>query len=52
VARRAGGVHLGSDNVAWDLPGIVDERLGVTLPGHVILLVQKGIHIIENLNLI
>lgn len=43
---------VGSDNVAWDLPGIVDERLGVTLPGHVILLVQKGIHIIENLNLI
>jgi kynurenine formamidase len=42
---------VGADNVAWDLPGIVDERLGVTLPGHVILLVQRGIHIVENLNL-
>jgi kynurenine formamidase len=43
---------VGSDNVAWDLPGVVDERLGVTLPGHVILLVQRGIYIVENLNLI
>jgi kynurenine formamidase len=42
---------VGSDNVAWDLPGVVDQRLGVTLPGHVILLVQKGIYIVENLNL-
>jgi kynurenine formamidase len=42
---------VGSDNVAWDLPGHVDERLGVTLPGHVILLVQRGIYIVENLNL-
>lgn len=43
---------VGSDNVAWDLPGEVDERLGVSLPGHVILLVRHGIHIIENLNLV
>ena len=43
---------VGSDNVAWDLPGVVDERLGVTLPGHVILLVKRGIYIVENLNLI
>ena len=43
---------VGSDNVAWDLPGHVDERLGVTLPGHVILLVQRGIYIVENLNLV
>ena len=43
---------VGSDNVAWDLPGHVDERFGVTLPGHVILLVQRGIYIVENLNLI
>ena len=43
---------VGSDNVAWDLPGRVDERLGVTLPGHVILLVQRGIYIVENLNLL
>lgn len=43
---------VGADNVAWDLPDRVDEGLGVTLPGHVILLVQRGIHIVENLNLI
>jgi len=43
---------VGSDNVAWDLPGYVDERLKVTLPGHVVLLVQRGVYIVENLNLI
>jgi kynurenine formamidase len=43
---------VGSDNVAWDLPGHVDERLKVSLPGHVVLLVQHGIYIIENLNLV
>jgi kynurenine formamidase len=42
---------VGSDNVAWDLPGYVDERLKVSLPGHVVLLVQRGVYIIENLNL-
>jgi len=47
-----GVAAVGADNVAWDLPGVVDERLGVTLPGHVILLVEKGIYIVENLNLI
>ncbi len=43
---------VGSDNVAWDLPGYVDERLKVSLPGHVVLLVQRGVYIIENLNLV
>jgi kynurenine formamidase len=43
---------VGTDNVAWDLPGHVDEHLKVSLPGHVILLVQRGIYIIENLNLV
>ncbi len=42
---------VGSDNVAWDVPGYVDERIGSSLPGHVVLLVRHGIHIIENLNL-
>ncbi|MGH2395553.1 MAG: cyclase family protein [bacterium] len=42
---------VGSDNVAWDLAGYVDERLGVSLPGHVVLLVHHGVYIIENLNL-
>lgn len=42
---------VGSDNMAWDLPGYVDKRLKVSLPGHVVLLVQRGVYIIENLNL-
>lgn len=33
-------------NVAWDLPGYVDERISTSLPGHVILLVRHGIHIV------
>jgi kynurenine formamidase len=42
---------VGADNMAWDLMGPVDPELGVTLPGHVLLLVRAGIPIIENLNL-
>ncbi len=42
---------VGADNVAWDLPDHVDERLKTSLPGHVLLLVRNGIYIIENLNL-
>ena len=40
---------VGADNVAWDVPGVVDPDLNVTLPGHLILLVRNGIYIIENL---
>ncbi|HKV57795.1 MAG TPA: cyclase family protein [Ktedonobacteraceae bacterium] len=40
---------VGADNVAWDEVGVVDPDLKVSLPGHVILLVRHGIHIIENL---
>ena len=40
---------VGADNVAWDELGVVDSELGVTLPGHLILLVRHGIYIIENL---
>lgn len=43
---------VGVDNMAWDVPGVVDPRLGVTLPGHAILLVTRGVYIIENLNLV
>lgn len=43
---------VGADNVAWDLPGHVDARLKTSLPGHVVLLVRRGIYIIENLNMI
>lgn len=40
---------VGADNMAWDELGVVDPKLGVTLPGHAILLVRHGIYIIENL---
>ncbi len=50
LAER-GALAVGADNVAWDLPGYVDDRLKVSLPGHVILLVRRGVYIIENLNL-
>lgn len=42
---------VGADNMAWDEMGVVDPELQVSLPGHLILLVRHGIHIIENLNL-
>jgi kynurenine formamidase len=42
---------VGADNMAWDLIGPTDPELGVTLPGHLLLLVRAGIPIIENLNL-
>ena len=42
---------VGSDNVAWDIIGPIDAELGVTLPGHVLLLVRAGIPIIENMYL-
>jgi kynurenine formamidase len=41
---------VGADNVAWDLPNDHDPDLG-SLPGHTILIVQEGIHIIESLYL-
>jgi kynurenine formamidase len=42
---------VGADNMAWDVMGPTDPELGVTLPGHVLLLVRAGIPIVENLNL-
>ncbi|MFZ0215623.1 MAG: cyclase family protein [Candidatus Dormiibacterota bacterium] len=41
----------GADNVAWDAQGPRNEGLPFSLPGHVILLVRSGIHILENLDL-
>ena len=41
-------VAVGADNVAWDIPDEPDPELG-SLPGHTILIVQSGIHIIESL---
>jgi kynurenine formamidase len=40
---------VGADNVAWDVIGSRDAELGISLPGHSILLVRHGVHIIENL---
>jgi kynurenine formamidase len=48
AARRPFAV--GADNMAWDLPDEQDPELG-RLPGHTILIVQEGIHIIESLYL-
>jgi kynurenine formamidase len=45
----AGVTAVGADNMAWDYAGGVDPDLGISLPGHVILLVRSGIYIIENL---
>lgn len=52
VSEWAAGLRVravGADNVAWDQK---DDRSGAyTLPGHVVLLVRSGIHILENLTL-
>ena len=50
-AAERGVVAVGADNMAWDVPGERDPETGATLFGHVYLLPQKGIYIIENLNL-
>jgi kynurenine formamidase len=43
---------VGADNIAWDLDAPrLDPLTGTSFPGHVILLVRHGIHIIENLYL-
>jgi kynurenine formamidase len=42
---------VGADNLAWDMPDVVDPGTGTTLPGHVHLLVRGGIYIVESLNL-
>ena len=41
---------VGADNLAWDVVGRPDPELG-SLPGHTILIVRAGIHIIESLYL-
>jgi kynurenine formamidase len=50
-AAEQGVVAVGADNMAWDAPKDVDPETGATLFGHVHLLTQKGIYIIENLDL-
>lgn len=50
-ASDQGVVAVGADNMAWDAPNDVDPETGATLFAHVHLLTQKGIYIIENLDL-
>jgi kynurenine formamidase len=42
---------VGADNMAWDVPDERDPDTGATLFAHLYLLPQKGVYIIENLNL-
>jgi kynurenine formamidase len=42
---------VGADNMAWDAPSERDPETGATLFAHLYLLPQKGIYIVENLNL-
>jgi kynurenine formamidase len=46
AARRP--LAVGSDNLAWDVPGVRDPELG-TLPGHTLLIVRAGVLILESL---
>ena len=50
-AAERGVIAVGADNMAWDVPDERDPETGATLFAHVHLLTQKGIYIIENLNL-
>jgi kynurenine formamidase len=50
-AAEHGVIAVGADNMAWDVPGERDPDTGATLFAHVCLLAQKGVYIIENLNL-
>jgi kynurenine formamidase len=44
-------VAVGADNMAWDAPDERDPETGATLFAHVYLLPQKGVYILENLDL-
>ena len=48
-AAEAGVAAVGADNMAWDAPQERDPETGSMLFGHLHLLAQKGIYIIENL---
>ncbi len=50
-AAERGVVAVGADNMGWDVPGERDPETGTTLFAHYYLLPQKGVYIIENLNL-
>lgn len=44
-------VAVGADNMAWDVPDERDPETGATLFAHLYLLAQKGVYILENVNL-
>jgi kynurenine formamidase len=50
-AADQGVTAVGADNMSWDVPDERDPETGATLFGHVYLLPQKGIYIMENLKL-
>jgi kynurenine formamidase len=50
-AAERGVVAVGADNMAWDVPDERDPESGATLFAHLYLLPQKGVYILENLNL-
>jgi kynurenine formamidase len=50
-AAERGVVAVGADNMAWDAPGERDPETGATLFAHAYLLPQKGVYIIENMDL-
>jgi kynurenine formamidase len=50
-AAECGVVAVGADNMAWDVPEERDPETGATLFAHLYLLPQKGVYIMENLNL-
>jgi kynurenine formamidase len=50
-AAARGVTAVGADNMSWDVPGERDPESGATLFAHWYLLPQKGVYIIENLNL-
>jgi kynurenine formamidase len=50
-AAERGVIAVGADNMAWDAPDDRDPETGVALFAHLYLLPQKGVYIMENLNL-
>jgi kynurenine formamidase len=50
-AAEGGVIAVGADNMSWDVLDERDPETGATLFAHVYLLPQKGIYIMENLNL-
>ena len=50
-AAEQGVTAVGADNMSWDVPEERDPETGATLFGHVYLLPQRGVYILENVNL-